>query len=233
MERDEWLHFTETKNRNSRALSRRGKTPKPKHRAIPILPELRASIDACPSGHLVVGAYGRPLQGARRRSLTGSSALRAALRVQSFTNYVAVNTTTYRLHWRFAGQRLEHAAVVATKSGDWALLSVIDSRLHALDEFTNRLYAPILDGLSAADITHSVTRIERVIVDDNGEVVNEHEASHVSSECEPLEPMPAQPMAHKPCPPPPQVESNVVPITSDPPPDTAVFGFSRTGKLDR
>jgi integrase len=62
MERDEWLHFTETKNRNSRALSRRGKTPKPKHRAIPILPELRASIEACPSGHLVylVGAHGGP-----------------------------------------------------------------------------------------------------------------------------------------------------------------------------
>jgi integrase len=62
MEREEWLHFTETKNRNSRALSRRGKTPKPKHRAIPILPELRASIDACPSGHLVylVSAHGGP-----------------------------------------------------------------------------------------------------------------------------------------------------------------------------
>jgi site-specific recombinase XerD len=62
MEREEWLRFTETKNRNSRALSRRGKTPKPKHRAIPILPELRASIDACPSGHLVylVSAHGGP-----------------------------------------------------------------------------------------------------------------------------------------------------------------------------
>ena len=33
-----------------------------KHRAIPILPELRESIDACPSGHLVylVGAHGGP-----------------------------------------------------------------------------------------------------------------------------------------------------------------------------
>src|SRR5260370_35624180 len=62
MERHEWLYFTEPKNRNSRALSRRGKTPKPKHRAIPILPELRASIAACPSGHLVylVRAHGGP-----------------------------------------------------------------------------------------------------------------------------------------------------------------------------
>ncbi len=46
------LHFTEWKNRKR----------KPKHRAIPILPELRAIIDATPSGHLsyLVTRHGRP-----------------------------------------------------------------------------------------------------------------------------------------------------------------------------
>jgi integrase len=62
MEQDGWLHFTETKNANSRALSRRGKPPRPKQRAIPILPQLRASIDTTPTGtaSYLVNAQGRP-----------------------------------------------------------------------------------------------------------------------------------------------------------------------------
>lgn len=52
MERDGWLVFTETKNRRN----------KPKLRELPILPELRAAIDAVPSGHLsyLVTAFGKP-----------------------------------------------------------------------------------------------------------------------------------------------------------------------------
>jgi integrase len=52
MERAGSLHFTETK----------GRARKPKHRVIPILPELRSSIDATPSGHLTYLAteFGRP-----------------------------------------------------------------------------------------------------------------------------------------------------------------------------
>lgn len=62
MERDGWLHFTETKNATSRALGRRGKAPRPKQRAIPILPQLRASIDACAigAGSYLINALGRP-----------------------------------------------------------------------------------------------------------------------------------------------------------------------------
>ncbi len=47
-----WLHFVEFK----------GRTTKPKPRAIPILPALRASIDATPSGHLayIVSEFERP-----------------------------------------------------------------------------------------------------------------------------------------------------------------------------
>jgi integrase len=61
-ERDGWLHFTEEKNRKSRALSRRGKPPKPKKREVPILPVLRATLDAGPTGELVyiISAYGQP-----------------------------------------------------------------------------------------------------------------------------------------------------------------------------
>ena len=46
------LHFTEFKDRNRR----------PKHRAIPILPELREILDATPSGHLsyLVTQHGKP-----------------------------------------------------------------------------------------------------------------------------------------------------------------------------
>jgi integrase len=52
MERDGWLEFTETKGSNR----------KPKRRQIPILPPLRAAIDACPSGHLtyLVTTFGKP-----------------------------------------------------------------------------------------------------------------------------------------------------------------------------
>lgn len=62
MEQDGWLHFTEAKNANSRALGRRGKAPRPKQRAIPILHQLRASIDACATGadSYLITAYGRP-----------------------------------------------------------------------------------------------------------------------------------------------------------------------------
>ena len=59
MERNGALHFTETKNANSRALSRKGKPPKPKRRVVPILPQLRASIDATRSGHLVYLVHSR------------------------------------------------------------------------------------------------------------------------------------------------------------------------------
>ncbi len=52
MERDGELCFTEEKN----------KANKPKHREIPILPALRAELDANPSGHLayLVTEWGRP-----------------------------------------------------------------------------------------------------------------------------------------------------------------------------
>ena len=52
MEREGRLHFTEFKDRNRR----------PKHRAIPILPGLRAIIDATPSGHLnyLMTKHGKP-----------------------------------------------------------------------------------------------------------------------------------------------------------------------------
>ena len=47
-----YLHFTEAKNR----------ARKPKHREIPIIAELRAALDACPSGHLnyLVTEYSKP-----------------------------------------------------------------------------------------------------------------------------------------------------------------------------
>ncbi len=52
MERDDELCFTEAKNRAN----------KPKHREVPILPALRAELDANPSGHLayLVTEWGRP-----------------------------------------------------------------------------------------------------------------------------------------------------------------------------
>jgi len=52
MERDGVLHLTETKGANSRALGRK-KTADAKKRVLPILPELRAIIDATPSGQLI------------------------------------------------------------------------------------------------------------------------------------------------------------------------------------
>ena len=52
MERDGVLQFTETKGANSRALGRK-KTAEAKKRTLPMLPELRAVIDATPSGQLV------------------------------------------------------------------------------------------------------------------------------------------------------------------------------------
>lgn len=52
MERDGWLKFTEAKNA----------AHAPKEREIPILPEMRAVLDATPSGHLayLVSEWGRP-----------------------------------------------------------------------------------------------------------------------------------------------------------------------------
>lgn len=66
MERDGVLHFTETKGATSRALSRKTKRPSPKIRALPILPELREAIDACPSGQMVylVTAFNKPFTAA-------------------------------------------------------------------------------------------------------------------------------------------------------------------------
>lgn len=64
MARQELLHFTEVKNAASRAASRSGKPIKPKHRVIPILPELRAVIDATHIGEetYLVNAHGKPFQ---------------------------------------------------------------------------------------------------------------------------------------------------------------------------
>ncbi|MEI6200597.1 MAG: tyrosine-type recombinase/integrase [Enhydrobacter sp.] len=61
MERDNVLHFAETKGANSRALKRKG-SGQVKSRALPILPALREAIDAAPSGHLTYLAteWGRP-----------------------------------------------------------------------------------------------------------------------------------------------------------------------------
>jgi integrase len=52
MEREGWLHFVETKGRDRIR----------KERAVPILPELRTAIDACPSGHMtyLVTSFGKP-----------------------------------------------------------------------------------------------------------------------------------------------------------------------------
>jgi integrase len=52
MVRDGWLHFVEAKGRGR----------KPKQRALPILPDLQATIAATPSGHLtyLVTAFGKP-----------------------------------------------------------------------------------------------------------------------------------------------------------------------------
>jgi integrase len=52
MERDGDLHFTEQKDQ----------ARNPKHRVLPILPELRAGFDASPSGHLtyIVNEFGKP-----------------------------------------------------------------------------------------------------------------------------------------------------------------------------
>lgn len=65
MERDEALHFTETKGANSRALGRK-KTKDAKKRVLPILPELKAAIDALPSGQLIylVTEFGKPFTAA-------------------------------------------------------------------------------------------------------------------------------------------------------------------------
>lgn len=61
MERDGVLHFTETKGAGSRALGRK-RTVDAKKRALPVLPALRAIIDATPSGQLVylVTQFGKP-----------------------------------------------------------------------------------------------------------------------------------------------------------------------------
>lgn len=47
-----WLHFTEAKGRQRR----------PKNRSLPLLPQLQAAIEACPSGHLtfLVTEFGKP-----------------------------------------------------------------------------------------------------------------------------------------------------------------------------
>ena len=66
MERDGVLHFTETKGATSRALSRKTKRPSPKARVLPVLPELRAAIDASPAGQMVylVTAFNKPFTAA-------------------------------------------------------------------------------------------------------------------------------------------------------------------------
>lgn len=79
MERDGALHFIETKGSTSRAITQKRKTPK--KRSIRILPQLRASIDATPSGNLtyLVTAYDRPFTvagfGGRMRDWCNSAGL--------------------------------------------------------------------------------------------------------------------------------------------------------------
>ena len=65
MERDGILHFTEKKGADSRALGRK-KSSVPKRRVLPILPALRAVIDATPSGTLtyLVTSFGQPFTAA-------------------------------------------------------------------------------------------------------------------------------------------------------------------------
>jgi integrase len=61
MERDNSLHFTETKGAESRALNRKG-PGRAKTHVLPILTALREAIDATPSGHMTYLAteWGRP-----------------------------------------------------------------------------------------------------------------------------------------------------------------------------
>lgn len=65
MERDGALHFTEKKGADSRALGRK-KSTVPKRRVLPILPALRAVIDATPSGTLtfLVTSFAQPFTAA-------------------------------------------------------------------------------------------------------------------------------------------------------------------------
>jgi integrase len=65
MEREGALHFTEKKGANSRALGRK-KSAAPKRHVLPILPALRAVIDATPSGTLayLVTSFGQPFTAA-------------------------------------------------------------------------------------------------------------------------------------------------------------------------
>lgn len=92
-------------------------------------------------------------------------------------------------------QRLEHAAALATKEGDWQTLAAVDARLHSLDEFVHRLFGPVMDGLGTTDITPKVTRIERVIID--YDAMDEREAAPSPG----LRPEP-QPESPEPRPPP-------------------------------
>ncbi len=61
MSRDGWLHFTEWKGSRMR-VKRRGRSEGAKHRELPILPLLQASIDATPSGLFtyLVTSFGKP-----------------------------------------------------------------------------------------------------------------------------------------------------------------------------
>jgi integrase len=65
MERDGALHFIEKKGADSRALGRK-KSAAPKRHVLPILPALRAVIDATPSGTLtyLLTSFGRPFTAA-------------------------------------------------------------------------------------------------------------------------------------------------------------------------
>ncbi len=123
-------------------------------------------------------------------------------------------------------QRLEHVAALALKSADWATLAAIDVRLHALDEFTNRLYAPILDGLSASYANPKIMRVERVVI--HG-VACPAKPVTGDGELEPMQPLPEQSDTSKP--PSPDVQGNIVPIVRDPPARSAIFGFSSVSKV--
>lgn len=117
MERPDGLHFTETKGSNR----------KPKHRVIPILPVLQASIQATPSGHLsyLVTEYGRPFSAAgfgnRMRQWCNDAGLPQCsahgLRKAGATRAADAGATAHQLMALFGWTTLEQAEVY-TRSAD-------------------------------------------------------------------------------------------------------------------
>jgi integrase len=138
-EHDGWLHFTEMKNSKSRALSRRGKPPKPKKREIPILPILRATLDAGPVGELVyiINAYRRPFtpesfgnwfrDACNAAGLSNCSA--HGLRKAGATLAAENGATAHQLMAIYGWERLEQAELY-TRSANRTLLA--EQAMHLL-----------------------------------------------------------------------------------------------------